>query len=79
MAGATSIVEHCGPLLPAETTTKMPAAAVFSTTARRMFGSVHPSRRRQPHELLITSGARSGRGLAPVWSVGARKNSKHSA
>ncbi len=66
------------PLLPAATTTAMPAARTFSTTPCRMSGLVQPSLAGQVHELLMTSAPRSGRGFSPAASVGARNHSKHS-
>lgn len=73
------MVEHpAEPSLPADTETKIPAARVFSITARSTFGSVQPSLGGHPQELLTTSAPISGRGFAPFASVGARKNSKHS-
>ena len=41
-------------------------------------GPCSPPTAGQPQELLMTSAPRSGRGFSPSWSVGARKNSKHS-
>ena len=54
MAGASSTEPQPGPLLPAETTGRMPAARTLSTTAWRIVGSVQPSLAGQPQELLIT-------------------------
>jgi hypothetical protein len=66
------------PLLPAETTTSMPAARVFWTTVRSASGSVQPSPTVQPHELLMTCGAFVGSGFVPPEFVGAMNHSKHS-
>ena len=55
-----------GPLLPLENAGKMPAARQAATTSW-----YHGSKTVEPQELFTTSGARSGRGLAPVRSVGA--------
>ena len=43
------MVEHAGPLLPAETTTTIPAARTFSTIAFNTRGSVQPSLTGHPH------------------------------
>ena len=72
--------EQDDPLLPAETTTTIPAALRLLTAASMMakLDGLHPSIRGHPQLLLIASGASSGLGFSPFRSVGARKNSKHS-
>ena len=73
IAAGSSTVPHEEPLFPAEWTVTMPAARTFCTAGSRTsrLASVQPSLTVQPQELLITSGARSGRGLFPFRSVGA--------
>lgn len=66
-----------GPLLPAEASTRMPAACVFSTIVRSV-SCAQSSLVGQPQLLFITSGRSVGFGLLPVRSVGAMKNWKHS-
>ena len=66
------------PLLPAETTTTIPAARVFSTTVRRALGFVQPSLGGQPQELLMTCGALVGSGFWLARFVGAMNHWKHS-
>ncbi len=60
-------VPHAGPLLPFEKAGKIPAATQACTSGWKN-GSPEPP----PHELLTMSGRRSGRGLSPFRSVGAR-------
>src|SRR5262245_42663059 len=62
-------VPQPGPVLPFEKAGKMPAA-IQACTAGWKNGSPEPP----PHELLTMSGRRSGRGLSPLRSVGARMN-----
>src|SRR5215471_11406660 len=62
-AGGSKTVLHPEPLLPAETTTTIPAAWVFSTIDWRTLGSVQPSLGGQPQELLIAAGAIVGSGF----------------
>jgi hypothetical protein len=66
-----------GPAFPAETSTKMPAACVFSTTCCKVFAE-QPSLAGQPQLLFITCGRRDGFGFCPWRFVGAMKNWKHS-
>jgi hypothetical protein len=54
------IVEHCGPAFCAAPTVSWPAARMFSNACWREKGS-HPSLGGQLQELLVMSGARSGR------------------
>ena len=60
-------VPQAGPLLPFENAGKMPAATQAWTSGWKN-GSPEPP----PQELLTMSGRRSGRGLFPAESVGAR-------
>ncbi len=71
MADGVLTVLHAEPLLPALWAVRMPAARTFSTTVSSTLGSVQPSLAGQLQELLITSGAMAGFGLAPFRSVGA--------
>ena len=66
-----------GPLLPAEASTKMPAAWVFSTIVFSV-SCAQPSLGGQPQLLFITCGRSVGSGFWPFRSVGAMKNWKHS-
>ena len=66
-----------GPALPAEASTKMPAASVFSTIVPQRVGA-QPSLGGQPQLLFITCGRLVGSGFCPFRSVGAMKNWKHS-
>src|ERR687893_2795137 len=59
-------VSQPGPELPLAKAGKIPAA-----THARMVSWYQVSPRPPPHELLTMSGCRSGRGLAPLRSVGA--------
>lgn len=59
-------VSQEGPALPLENAGKMPASRQPWTMAWYQV-----SRESAPQELLITSGARSGRGFSPSASVGA--------
>ena len=70
MAAGVSTELQPEPLLPAETTTSMPAARTFSTTVFRTLGSVQPSLGGQPQELLMTCGALVGSGF---WSLQVRR------
>src|ERR1043166_3501754 len=79
MAAGSTTVEHAEPLLPALTTTTMPAARVFSTMVCKTVTFVQPSSGGQPQELLMTSGASSGFGFSLLRSVGAMNHWKHSA
>ena len=65
------------PRLPAEASTKMPAACVFSTIVLSV-SSAQPSNGSQNQLLLITCGRSVGSGFCPFRSVGAMKNWKHS-
>jgi hypothetical protein len=65
------------PLLPAEASTKMPAACVFSTIVCSVLAA-QPSLGGQPQLLFITCGRLVGSGFWPFKSVGAMKNWKHS-
>jgi hypothetical protein len=71
MAAGSATELHPGPALVAETTTRMPAARVLSTTVFSTLGSVQPSLGGQDHELLITCGAFVGSGFWLPRSVGA--------
>jgi hypothetical protein len=64
--------------LPADTSTKIPAAWVLLTIISSSVRAVHPSLLGHPHELLRTCGRTVGSGLFPVESVGAIMNWKHS-
>ena len=74
MAGGSLTVEHAEPLLPADASTKMPAAWVFSTIIRSSSPVVQPSLVGQIQLLLITCGRSAGLGFCPFRSVGAMKN-----
>jgi len=76
-AGGSATVEHDGPSLPAETDMKMPAARIASTAGWRT-SSEQSSFGGQTYELPTMFGRRSGFGLCPWRSVGARKNWRHS-
>jgi hypothetical protein len=71
-------LEQPGPALPAETSTKMPAAWVLFTIVSSSARVVQPSLTGQPQLLFITCGRRAGFGFWPFKSVGAMKNWKHS-
>src|SRR4029079_8093452 len=60
-------VAHAGPSFPLETAAKIPAATHAWTSGWKN-GSPEPP----PQELFTMSGRRSGRGLFPLESVGAR-------
>jgi hypothetical protein len=77
MAGGSLTVEQPEPLLPADASTKMPAACVFSTIVWSVLGA-QPSLGGQVQLLLMTSGRKAGLGFCPFKSVGAMKNWKHS-
>jgi hypothetical protein len=64
--------------LPAEASTKIPAAWVFSTIVSSSARVVQPSLDGQVQLLLITWGRRAGLGFWPLESVGAIMNWKHS-
>jgi hypothetical protein len=70
-------VLQAGPELPAETSTKIPAAWVFSTMVRNV-SAAHISLVGQPQLLFMTSGRRSGFGFWLFRSVGAMNHWKHS-
>ena len=74
MAEGSLTVLQAEPLLPALCTVTMPAARTLLTRVNITLGSVHPSLGGQPQELLMTSGALDGSGLAPPTVVGAIKN-----
>ena len=78
MAAGVLTVPQLDPLLPAETTTTMPAARVLFTTVSSTLGSVQPSLGGQPQELLMTWGALVGSGLCLLRLVGAMNLWKHS-
>lgn len=78
MAGASLTVEQLGPELPAETSTKIPAACVLFTIVSTSPRVTHPSLAGQPHELFKTCGRSVGFALLPARSVGAIANWKHS-
>src|SRR5215212_2067993 len=78
MAGGSVTVLQLGPLLPAEASTKIPAACVFSVMVSSSWRVVQPSLVGQPQLLFITCGRRVGLGFCPLRSVGAMKNWKHS-
>src|SRR5438552_18624867 len=77
MAGGSLTVPHEEPELPADASTNMPDAWVFSTMACSVLAA-QPSLAGQPQLLFITCGRRAGLGLFPAKSVGAMKNWKHS-
>jgi hypothetical protein len=77
MAGGSLTVLQAEPPLPAEATTKIPAACVFSMITLSV-SAAHPSLGGQPQLLFITWGRFVGSGLLPVRSVGAMNHSKHS-
>ena len=68
------------PLLPADTTTTMPASLRLSTTMSMMakLDGSQPSTGGHPQELAMTWGAFAGSGFSLLRSVGARNHSKHS-
>jgi hypothetical protein len=66
-----------GPAFPAEASTKMPLASVFSTIVRSV-SAAQPSLVGQPQLLFITCGRLVGSALWPARLVGAMKNWKHS-
>ncbi len=73
LMGAARLL-HAGPSLPAEATTKMPAAR-SAATAGPITRASQPSNSGQPHELLRTCAARAGspsRSGSPPWGNGAR-------
>jgi hypothetical protein len=78
MEGGSLTVEQLGPPLPAETTTKIPAAWVLLTMVSSSMRVVQPSLEGQPQELLSTCGRKVGFALFPLKSVGAIMNWKHS-
>src|SRR5437588_11190021 len=77
MAGGSSTVLQRGPALPAETSTRIPAACVFSTIVCSVVGA-QSSLAGQPELLYMTSGRRSGFGFWLFRSVGAMNHWKHS-
>ena len=74
MAGASVTDEQPGPLLPAEATTKMPAACVLLTIVSNSARVVHPSLAGHVQELLSACGRNVGLALFPLRSVGAIMN-----
>src|SRR5947209_5625347 len=75
IAGGSVTVLHPDPLLPADASTKMPAAWADSTEACSVLAA-QVSLVGQPQLLFITCGRSAGLGLLPVRSVGATKNWK---
>ena len=67
-------MEQFGPELPAEASTKMPAASVLLTMASNSARVVQPSLAGQVQELFSTCGRSAGFGLLPARSVGAIMN-----
>ncbi len=66
-----------GPLFPADTSTKIPAASVFCTIDCNV-PAAQPSSAGQPQLLLMMCGRLVGSAFRPLRSVGAMKNWKHS-